>query len=194
MTTGNQLLRDLIAAYDADDGFALSIAVEALRATQPAEGGTVLEAGEIESIDTDEDGQESAWVKLTNPLPLGTKLYTAQPASHVPEADFGNNQPARQEPCKTCRGHGLIGGFMQDGSGYGEGCPDGNPEPKASQEQAQQPSGGEVVAWRLRAPVESCGLQRFMTQAKYEKQTPAIQKWYEPFKCQNCATPKLEPR
>jgi len=63
----------------------------------------------------------------------------------------------------------------------------------ASQEQAQQPSGGEAVAWRLRAPVESCGLQRFMTQAKYEKQTPAIQKWYEPFKCQNCATPKPEP-
>ena len=60
-------------------------------------------------------------------------------------------------------------------------------------EMVQQPSGGEVVAWRLRAPVESCGLQRFMTQAKYEKQTPAIQKWYEPFKCQNCATPKPEP-
>ena len=57
----------------------------------------------------------------------------------------------------------------------------------------QQPSGGEVVAWRLRAPVESCGLQRFMTQAKYEKQTPAIQKWYEPFNCQNCATTKPEP-
>lgn len=52
---------------------------------------------------------------------------------------------------------------------------------------------GEVVAWRLRASVESCGLQRFMTQAKYEKQTPAIKKWYEPFKCQSCATPKPEP-
>jgi len=56
-----------------------------------------------------------------------------------------------------------------------------------------QSSGGEVVAWRLRASVESCGLQRFMTQAKYEKQTPAIKKWYEPFKCQSCATPKPEP-
>lgn len=52
---------------------------------------------------------------------------------------------------------------------------------------------GEVVAWRLRASVESCGLQRFMTQAKYEKQTPAIKKWYEPFKCQSCVTPKPEP-
>jgi len=85
MTTENQMLRDLIAAYDADDGLALSVAVEALRTAhpaQPAEGGEVLEAGEIESIDTDEDGQQSAWVTLTNPLPLGTKLYTAPPAEN----------------------------------------------------------------------------------------------------------------
>lgn len=46
-----------------------------------SEGGEVAEAGEIEAIDTDEDGQESAWITLTNPLPLGTKLYTAPPAS-----------------------------------------------------------------------------------------------------------------
>lgn len=33
--------------------------------------------------------------------------------------------------CQTCNGHGLVGGHMQDGSGYGEGCHDCNPEPQA---------------------------------------------------------------
>lgn len=58
---------------------------------------------------------------LTNREHSITKLYTTPPAS--------------QDPCKTCRGVGLVGGHMQDGSGYGEWCPDCNPEP-ASQEQA----------------------------------------------------------
>lgn len=35
----------------------------------------------------------------------------------------------REAKCQTCNGHGLVGGHMQDGSGYGEGCPDCNPEP-----------------------------------------------------------------
>lgn len=37
--------------------------------------------------------------------------------------------PPAQPKCLTCNGHGLIGGHMQDGSGYAEGCPDCNPEP-----------------------------------------------------------------
>jgi nitroreductase len=36
--------------------------------------------------------------------------------------------------CATCNGHGLVGGFMQDGSGHGEGCPDCNPEPAPAAE------------------------------------------------------------
>ena len=36
---------------------------------------------------------------------------------------------AGEVKCQTCNGHGLVGGYMQDGSGYGEGCPDCNPEP-----------------------------------------------------------------
>lgn len=58
-------------------------------------------------------------------------------AAHSWVANIGRTTPpASQEPCKTCRGVGLIGGFMQDGSGHGEGCPDCNPEPPAIQEQA----------------------------------------------------------
>lgn len=36
---------------------------------------------------------------------------------------------AGEVKCQTCNGHGLVGGHMQDGSGYGEGCPDCNPDP-----------------------------------------------------------------
>ncbi len=49
-------------------------------AAQPASGEAV-EAGVIEEIDTDDDGQQHAWVALANPLPLATKLYTTPPAS-----------------------------------------------------------------------------------------------------------------
>lgn len=43
----------------------------------------------------------------------------------------------------------------------------------------------ESIAWRFIGPG---GLDRFMTQSKYEKQPPGIQKWYEPFRCAACST------
>lgn len=54
-----------------------------------------------------------------------------------------------QEPCKTCRGIGLIGGLMRDGSGHGEDCPTCTP---ARQEQARRPSGEQVAEWQ---PIET---------------------------------------
>jgi len=65
-----------------------------------------------------EDGE---WRDLP-PAPL----TAAPPASHVPEADFGNNQPA-------------------------------------SQEQAQQPSGGEVVAWMYDFAIDGEVLRNWTT-------------------------------
>ena len=44
----------------------------------------------------------------------------------------------------------------------------------------------EPVAWRFTG---IAGLNRYMTQKKYDAQTPEIKKWYEPFKCANCITP-----
>jgi hypothetical protein len=44
----------------------------------------------------------------------------------------------------------------------------------------------EPVAWRFTG---IAGLNRFMTQKKYEAQAAEIKKWYEPFKCANCTTP-----
>ena len=43
----------------------------------------------------------------------------------------------------------------------------------------------EPVAWRFTG---IAGLNRYMTQKKYDAQTPEIKKWYEPFKCANCIT------
>lgn len=51
--------------------------------------------------------------------------YTIPCVAAQPAAQAGE----REAKCKACNGHGLVGGHMQDGSGYGEGCPDCNPEP-----------------------------------------------------------------
>lgn len=50
----------------------------------------------------------------------------------------------------------------------------------------RQPEGREI-AWRLRSDVAGCGLVRYMTDSKYQAQTPAIKQWYEPFRCQQCS-------
>jgi len=59
--------------------------------------------------------------------------------------------------CATCNGHGLVGGHMQDGSGYGEGCPDCNPDPAPAAEPeampadwfAGMPEQYRTEAWRI---------------------------------------------
>lgn len=84
----------------------------------------------------------------------------------------GTTPPASQEPCKTCRGVGLIGGFMQDGSCYGEGCPECNPEPPASQEQAKW---CEYVAGMVDTWLRMCGTDLFtMEAARREKAIAGI--------------------
>lgn len=45
---------------------------------------------------------------------------------------------------------------------------------------------GEEIAWSLRSDVAGCGLVRYMTDRKYQAQTPAIKQWYEPYRCQQC--------
>lgn len=62
-------------------------------------------------------------------------------------------QPAQEAKCLTCNGHGLIGGHMQDGSGYGEPCPDCNaPEPVQAGELPPLPHDG----WPARFRCDSC--------------------------------------
>ncbi len=45
----------------------------------------------------------------------------------------------------------------------------------------------DPVAWTLRREVDQCGLVRYMTQAKYDRQTDGIRSWYEPYKCASCS-------
>lgn len=52
--------------------------------------------------------------------------------------------------------------------------------------------GREAVAWSLRREVDPCGLVRYMTQAKYEKQTEGVKAWYEPYKCASCEAPPAQ--
>ena len=81
----------------------------------------------------------------------------AQPASHVPEADFGNNQPARQEQADKLLRAKVAHAFDNIGHSIMAAqarllqvqlqCKVENLQYQLdSQEQAQQPSGGEVVA------------------------------------------------
>jgi ribosomal protein S27AE len=49
---------------------------------------------------------------------------------------------------------------------------------------------GEQGAWKLNPMLGRCGLVQFMTQAKYEAQTPKIKQWYQPYRCAACAAPQ----
>lgn len=50
---------------------------------------------------------------------------------------------------------------------------------------------GEPVAWDAGTDT---GLTRYITETKYKKFTPAIQRFYKPFKCSSCYTHLPAPR
>ena len=51
--------------------------------------------------------------------------------------------------------------------------------PKAApQQEAQEP-----VAWESTTP----GYIKYITQARYEKFSPAVRRWYKPYRCSGCA-------
>lgn len=71
---------------------------------------------------------ESGPYDIDRPSINASRLYDAIEAAILAKLQAAQAEPV-QSKCLTCNGHGLIGGHMQDGSGYGEGCPDCNPEP-----------------------------------------------------------------
>ena len=51
-------------------------------------------------------------------------------------------------------------------------------QPLAPQQEAQEP-----VAWESTTP----GYIKYITQARYEKFSPAVRRWYKPYRCSGCA-------
>ena len=112
---------------------------------QPAEGGEAVKASWW--MRETEDGFE--WTDTAPLVRQGwTPLYTAPPASHVPEADFGNTPPASQEqaqqPSEDVR---ELSKWLNEETS----APINRQALARVLAVAQQPSGGEVKA----APVES---------------------------------------
>ena len=63
--------------------------------------------------------------------------------------------------------------------GYKEGKEQAQREAKAApQQEAQEP-----VAWESTTP----GYIKYITQARYEKFSPAVRRWYKPYRCSGCA-------
>jgi hypothetical protein len=52
-----------------------------------------------------------------------------------------------------------------------------------------QPEAQEPVAWESTTP----GYIKYITQARYEKFSPNVQRWYKPYKCSSCAAPQPAP-
>ena len=78
---------------------------------QPAEGGEAVKASWW--MRETEDGFE--WTDTAPLVRQGwTPLYTAPPASHVPEADFGNTPPASQEPKGLGMGTQALAGELAE--------------------------------------------------------------------------------
>jgi hypothetical protein len=183
MTTENQLLHDLIAAYDADDGFALSIAVDALRAalTQPVWGGEA-----VAEVDGDICSDHKGTVYALAYLPHGTKLYTAPPANRE-QADAVERAVASGE---FEPGYWTVSAerAIQKNPQYVLTLLARLKRLEASQEQAQQPSGGEVVAWLGKRDMDAlqsrsvCKAMLSTFKTKHEDDIPLT-----------LATPKPEP-
>lgn len=54
----------------------------------------------------------------------------------------------------------------------------------APQQEAQKP-----VAWESTTP----GFIKYITQARYEKFSPNVRRWYKPYKCSSCTAPQPAP-
>jgi len=165
MTTENQLLRE--AVFTVLEGFTIPHDVRTILETayyaaltqpaQPAEGGEAYEAIYAAWKGCGLDiVQGTDWRRFVGMLP---PLYTTPPASQeqAPAYTYASTQATM---CASCGAHkhtplriDAMGGYVcltcidrKLGSLLGEF---GYPEPdEDSQEQAQEPSGGEVVAWR----------------------------------------------
>ena len=64
------------------------------------------------------------------------------------QAALSRQPAASADKCATCNGHGLVGGHMPDGSGYGEGCPECNPEPAAPVAPVAAAPERKLIGWR----------------------------------------------
>ena len=169
MTTENQLLRE--AVFTVLEGFTIPHDVRTILETayyaaltqpaQPAEGGEAYEAIYAAWKGCGLDiVQGTDWRRFVGMLP---PLYTTPPASQeqAPAYTYASTQATM---CASCGAHkhtplriDAMGGYVcltcidrKLGSLLGEF---GYPEPdEDSQEQAQEPSGGEVVAWTESKP------------------------------------------
>ena len=63
--------------------------------------------------------------------------------------------------------------------GYGEG----KEQAKRMAQSAPQQEAQEPVAWESTTP----GYIKYITQARYEKFSPAVRRWYKPYRCSGCA-------
>ena len=52
-----------------------------------------------------------------------------------------------------------------------------------AQQAAPQQEAQEPVAWESTTP----GYIKYITQARYEKFSPAVRRWYKPYRCSGCA-------
>jgi hypothetical protein len=63
------------------------------------------------------------------------------------------------------------------------------PQPSPTTKPAPQQEVQEPVTWESTTP----GYIKYITQARYEKFSPAVRRWYKPYKCSNCSAPQPAP-
>jgi len=155
---------------------------------QPAEGGEAVKASWW--MRETEDGFE--WTDTAPLVRQGwTPLYTAPPASHVPEADFGNTPPASQEQAQQPSGETFDQWLKRERPA---GCVSDMERGWKACVASQQPSGGEVVAWRTFDGEGGYEYRDFEGNENYAvewtKRNPRHKGWVEAL---TLATPKPEP-
>lgn len=82
---------------------------------------------------TDECNQQHLWMVERQIAPYGSDKsirhwFGATPLDALFSAcdDLKIDVTKYIESCRSCNDHGMIGGHLQDGSGYGEPCPECN--------------------------------------------------------------------
>ena len=84
--------------------------------------------------------------------------------------------PAEQAAPKAAPGE-------QNESAYQRGYMDGMAKGRRDVDAAPQQEAQEPVAWESTTP----GYIKYITQARYEKFSPAVRRWYKPYRCSGCA-------
>lgn len=149
------------------------------------------------TIEFDNDGPE---VVAYGPKRMMTRLakwlgkYFAQViAEAAPKAAPGEqNVPAEwleqayREGWAACRDAETIGEEAED---WAFGNSTANSRMIDAQQAAPQQEVQEPVTWESTTP----GYIKYITQARYEKFSPAVRRWYKPYKCSNCSAPQPAP-